>query len=148
MAGAFDPRKYARPERERRFLLDGVPDGLGPSVHILDRYLEGTRMRLRRVDGPDGSVVGKLGQKVRTDPHDPAEVWITNLYLDEDEYDRLVGLPAAVLEKSRHPWPRSGVRSTSSPGPWPASCSRRSSAPTRSPSVRSPRRPGAGRRHP
>lgn len=107
MAIPFDPGKYARPERERRFLLDRVPDGLGPPVHIRDRYLQGTRLRLRWVDGVDGTV-RKLGHKVRTDPDDPAEVWITNLYLDEDEYDRLVGLPAAVLEKDRCRWPAFG----------------------------------------
>ena len=108
MTREHDPRKYARPERERRFLLAGVPAGLGPPAHIRDRYLEGTRLRLRRVEGPDGPIVRKLGQKVRTDPQDPAEVWITNLYLDEDEYEALAGLPAAVLDKARHPWPAFG----------------------------------------
>ena len=39
------------------------------------------------MEAADGTVVRKLGQKVRADPGDPAEVWITNLYLDEAEYD-------------------------------------------------------------
>lgn len=96
------------PERERRFLLEGLPDGVGSPVRIADRYLTGTRLRLRRVVAPDGVVVRKLGQKVRTDPDDPTEVWITNLYLDDAEYERLVGLPAAALHKDRYPWPLFG----------------------------------------
>lgn len=42
--------KYARPERERRFLLSAPPaDGIVKTVRIADRYLLGTRLRLRRI---------------------------------------------------------------------------------------------------
>ena len=44
--------KYARVERERRFLLAGPPPASAVTVsrRITDRYLPGTRLRLRRVD--------------------------------------------------------------------------------------------------
>ena len=47
--------KYARIERERRFLLAEPPaaGAVTESRRIIDRYLPGTRLRLRRVDGPD-----------------------------------------------------------------------------------------------
>src|SRR4051794_21478599 len=59
--------KYAIVERERRWLLDGmppVPDDAS-RVRIVDRYLPGTRLRLRATTGVDGTTVRKLGHKVR-----------------------------------------------------------------------------------
>jgi hypothetical protein len=46
----MQPSKYARVEIERRFLLEGVPEGEDVLVvhEIDDRYLDGTRLRLRR----------------------------------------------------------------------------------------------------
>lgn len=97
--------RYARPERERRFIVQG--DGPPPdrsSRLIEDRYLTGTTLRLRRVSaGPE--VVHKLTQKVRRQPADPAEVTLTNLYLSEAEYRLLHDLPAHVLTKTRHACP-------------------------------------------
>ena len=97
---------YARPERERRFLLRRLPDGLGPGRRVEDRYLDGTTLRLRRVSA-DGLVVCKLTQKVRTGDG-PAQVMLTNTYLTEDEHRRLAVLPGAVLVKVRRAW-RSGL---------------------------------------
>src|SRR5207244_3418112 len=59
--------KYARVELERRFLLAGVPPtpAVTASRRITDRYLPGTRLRLRRVDHLDsGACQLKLTQKV------------------------------------------------------------------------------------
>jgi CYTH domain-containing protein len=96
--------KYARYECERRFLLTGLPDGpVARTVHITDRYIAGTRIRLRRMTGPDG-VVFKLTQKIPGPPR-----LITTFYLDEDEYDVLSGLDAHVLEKTRYSMPPLGV---------------------------------------
>lgn len=95
--------RYAHPECERRWLLDGPPPGLVAPRDIVDRYLDGTRLRLRRVGGTgDEPSLYKLGQKVRADLDDPSAVMLTNIYLDEDEYDRLLVLPAAELHKTRH----------------------------------------------
>jgi CYTH domain-containing protein len=104
MADAGPFGKYARPERERRFLLRAAPDGLGPGVRIEDRYIDRSRLRLRRVEGAGGTLVMKLGQKLRVDDADPSTVWLTNLYLSASEYEVLAALPGAELRKVRHRW--------------------------------------------
>lgn len=55
-----DPLKYAHVERERRFLVTAVPEGVQESVSILDRYVEGTRLRLREVRHADGTLLAEL----------------------------------------------------------------------------------------
>ncbi|MFL6159358.1 MAG: hypothetical protein ACJ72D_25000 [Marmoricola sp.] len=92
--------KYAKAERERRFLVDGEPSPLEHTRIIEDRYLSGGTLRVRAVRG-DGEPVFKLTQKVRPNRDDPSEVAITNLYLSEDEYQMLVTLPGADLSKTR-----------------------------------------------
>lgn len=93
--------KYAVVERERRFLVSHLPDGEHVTWDIADRYLTGTRLRLREVTKPDGTVLRKLGHKVRLGAG-PEEVACTSLYLDDDEWDLLVALPATALRKRRH----------------------------------------------
>lgn len=91
---------YARPERERRFLTSGsVPAGDAARL-IEDRYLDGMRLRLRRVTR-EGQSVHKLTQKVRTDESEPAEVLITNMYLSEAEHALLLALPGHPVVKTR-----------------------------------------------
>ena len=93
--------KYAVVESERRFLLRSLPAGVERTTEITDRYLTGTRMRLREMVGSDGVVVRKLGHKVRlTDG--PARIACTSLYLDDAEWAVLAALPATVLRKRRH----------------------------------------------
>lgn len=100
--------KYAVVERERRFRLARLPDGVSSSKEILDRYVTGTRLRLREVREADGTVTRKLGHKVRmTDG--PAEVACTNFYLDDDEWTLLAALPARLLHKRRHMIQRDGL---------------------------------------
>ena len=44
--------KYARVERERRYLLQDLPEGLtrvDPHLQITDNYISGTRLRIRKV---------------------------------------------------------------------------------------------------
>ncbi|HEX7738749.1 MAG TPA: GNAT family N-acetyltransferase, partial [Marmoricola sp.] len=94
-----DPSKYAVRESERKFLLARAPEGLPPGTLIEDTYLPGTRMRLRRVTDPDGTVVRKLGQKVRAGG--PDSLWHTTMYLDDDEWAEL-SRPGAPLRKRRH----------------------------------------------
>jgi CYTH domain-containing protein len=100
--------KYAVVERERRFLLGSLPTGVRDRKEIVDRYIAGTRMRLREVRSSDGSVVRKLGHKVRLDTG-PAQIACTNFYLDQQEWDVLIDLPARVLRKTRHVVRRDGV---------------------------------------
>ncbi|MCW2857387.1 MAG: hypothetical protein JWR52_3002 [Marmoricola sp.] len=100
--------KYAVVERERRYRLARLPEGIGATHEINDRYLVGTRLRLREVTQNDGSVVRKLGHKVRLTPG-PAEVACTNLYLSDDEWGLLISLPAKLLHKRRHIVERDGL---------------------------------------
>ncbi|MAS54760.1 MAG: hypothetical protein CMJ44_09100 [Pimelobacter sp.] len=103
------PLKYAVVERERRYLVAGVPDGVVVTRDIVDRYVTGTRLRLREVREPDGIVTRKLGQKVRLD-EGPAEVACTNFYLDDAEWEVLAALPGRHLRKRRHIVERDGLR--------------------------------------
>ena len=104
--------KYARVERERRFLLAGPPS---PSAaagirRITDRYLPGTRLRLRRVDHLDsGACEFKFTQKVPADLPGYVQGLITSTYLSAAEYDLLASLPAAALSKTRLSIPPLGI---------------------------------------
>ncbi len=92
-------RQYAKLELERRFLLSRVPGESVRRVHLVDRYLHGTRLRLRRQQNDDGSVFHKLTQKIPQPDGRPG--LITTVYLDDDEYRALAALPADVLRKVR-----------------------------------------------
>ena len=94
--------KYAVVERERRWLLAAVPalPTDARRLTIVDRYLTGTRLRLREATEADGTVVRKLGHKVRTGG-DAREIAHTSLYLDDAEWDLLATLPARTLTKTR-----------------------------------------------
>ena len=99
--------KYAHRETERRFLVRSVPEGVTGVSEIVDRYVEGTRLRLREVM-LDGVVTRKLGHKVRLGDG-PAVVAHTSLYLDDAEWEVLSRLPCRVLTKRRHHVSRDGV---------------------------------------
>jgi CYTH domain-containing protein len=96
--------KYAHIERERRFLVDRAsrPDLVGlPFVRIEDRYIMGTRLRLRRMsDGATGQVVLKLTKKYEA--ADALARAIVTAYLSEAEYDVFAALPARTLRKRRY----------------------------------------------
>lgn len=104
-----DSLKYAVVERERRYLVASLPDGATDTQRILDRYVTGTRLRLREVREMDGTVIRKLGHKVRL-TEGPAEVACTNFYLSDEEWTVLATLPAHQLRKKRHIIARDGVR--------------------------------------
>ena len=96
--------KYARFEYERRFLATHLPPGIDESEGwlITDRYIENTRLRLRRQEPlGGGTTVYKLGQKEAPAPPDFSRTTITNIYLSPDEYDVFAALPARVLQKRR-----------------------------------------------
>jgi CYTH domain-containing protein len=100
--------KYAVVERERRYRLGRLPDGVSSTTEILDRYVTGTRLRLREVRAGDGSVARKLTHKVRLG-EGPGEVACTNFYLDDEEWALLAALPARLLRKRRHLVRRDGL---------------------------------------
>jgi len=95
--------RYAKPEYERRFLLDELPNGLVAPVRMRDRYLSDTRLRLRRIETMDGETIElKLGHKWRPDPDDPRVILHTSVYLDENEHRLISSLPGDDLVKVRH----------------------------------------------
>lgn len=97
-------RRYARPERERRFLLAGRPAGaVERTTHIVDRYLSGTRLRLRQMTetrGTSTSTYYKLTQKVPAPDRGPG--LLSTTYLNVEEYTLLATLPATVVRKTRY----------------------------------------------
>jgi CYTH domain-containing protein len=96
--------KYARVERERRFLVAGTATGVSRRhvFRITDRYITGTRLRLRRMERlGEGTCEFKLTQKVPASHPGTLQGLITNVYLTSGEYDRFTSLPARVLSKSR-----------------------------------------------
>ena len=101
------PLKYAVVERERRYLVANLPGGVTGTKEIVDRYVVGTRLRLREVRGDDGAVVRKIGHKVRL-TEGPGEIACTNFYLDDEEWAVLAALPARTLRKKRHMVSRDG----------------------------------------
>ena len=100
--------KYAVVERERRFLVSKLPGVAQERRRIVDRYVIGTRLRLREVVTEDGAVTRKLGHKVRLG-EGSREIACTSLYLDDEEWEVLCALPAKTLQKVRHLVTRDGV---------------------------------------
>jgi hypothetical protein len=111
--------KYARRERERRFLLAAMPaEGSARRVLIEDRYLVGTRLRLRRMTDLDPAdeprrVTYKLTQKVPA-PHGIPGL-ITTLYLSAAEYEAVAIAPADTLRKVRTSIPPFGIDESRGP---------------------------------
>lgn len=98
-----DP-KYARIEYERRWLVGRAArpplDGAWTTL-IEDRYIDGTRMRLRRMSRPDiGETKWKLTKKYEC--HDASARPIVTCYLTAAEYELLAALPAHPMRKTRH----------------------------------------------
>lgn len=100
--------KYARVERERRYLLQDLPEGLtraSPHVQITDNYLTGTRLRLRKVREPQTNKwTVKLTQKFAPDPTDFSRTAITNIYLNALETETLGISDANEIRKNRYPF--------------------------------------------
>jgi CYTH domain-containing protein len=96
--------RFARPEWERRFLLDRFP--VNASVarirQIADRYIIGTRMRLRRMTDSDGTVAFKLTQKLNHGAAGSFQGQLTTIYLTKEEHSILSVLPARSLDKTRY----------------------------------------------
>jgi CYTH domain-containing protein len=98
--------KYARVERERRYLLADLPEGLtraDPHLQITDNYITGTRLRLRRVREPrTNKWTVKFTQKFAPDRHDLSRTIITNTYLNALEADTLSVFNTNEIRKNRY----------------------------------------------
>ena len=103
--------KYARIERERRFLLDRFPNeaNVARVRRIVDRYIDGTALRLRKQSEDGGPIIFKLTQKLPVRSSGAQQGFITSMYLTEDEYGVLAQLSAKTLGKARHSVPPFGI---------------------------------------
>lgn len=104
--------KYARIERERRFLLRELPEGLSPrSPHrqLWDNYITGTRLRLRKIRQPEtGEYAWKLTQKFPLAPDDFSRCAVTNIYLSRYEYEVFSVFEANEIRKNRYRYEHDG----------------------------------------
>ena len=109
---ALGASRYARVERERRYLLPGLPPGLklsDPHTQITDNYVTGTRLRLRKVRSPETNEwTLKLTQKRAPEPPDFSRTLITNIYLSPYEYEVLSVFEGNELRKNRYPYEHAG----------------------------------------
>src|SRR5918911_408989 len=100
--------KYARIERERRFLLRELPEGLtraSAHVQIWDNYITNTRLRLRKIRVPQTKeYILKLTQKYAPAPPDFSRTVITNTYLTPSEYEVLSVFEGNEIRKNRYPF--------------------------------------------
>jgi len=98
--------RYARLERERRYLLQDLPEGLtraSPHVQITDNYITGTRLRVRKVRDPlQNKWTVKFTQKRVVYSSDLSRMLITNTYLNAQEAEILSVFEANEIRKNRY----------------------------------------------
>ena len=106
--------KYSRIERERRYLLQDLPEGLtraSPHLQITDNYISGTRLRIRKVRDPQTNKwTVKFTQKFAPEPENYARTAITNIYLNALEAETLGMFDANEIRKNRYPFDFEGRR--------------------------------------
>ena len=100
--------KYALVERERRYLLQDLPEGLtraSPHLQITDNYVTGTRLRLRKVRDPQTNKwTVKLTQKFAPNIEDSSRTIITNIYLNALEAEVFGMFQENEIRKNRYPF--------------------------------------------
>lgn len=98
--------KYARVERERRYLLKDLPEGMSRTddhVQITDNYITGTRLRIRKVREPRSNKwTVKFTQKFALEPSDFSRTIITNTYLNATEAETLSMFNSNEIRKNRY----------------------------------------------
>ncbi len=96
------PPPYTKPEIERRWLV-AADFQFGAIVQrereIEDRYIQGTRIRLRKVTEFGEMPIYKLGKKY--EPSVPGTHHVVSTYLSETEYKVFALLPARLSRKRR-----------------------------------------------
>ncbi len=96
------PPPYTKPEFERRWLVlaEAALESHADRVReIEDRYLQGTRLRLRKVTERGQATIYKLGKKY--EPEALGNHHVVSTYLNEVEYMLLASLPARIARKRR-----------------------------------------------
>jgi len=95
--------KYSAMEIERRWLVDlslAMDLSCASFRKIEDLYIEGSRLRLRKITECDGGCIFKLGKKYGKSS--TASEPVTTLYLTEAEHVRFSKLPGAATLKRRY----------------------------------------------
>src|SRR6267142_1854867 len=104
--------RYAHMKRERRYLLQDLPEGLTRADHhlqITDNYITGTRLRIRKVRDPKTNKwIVKFTQKFAPNPADLSRTIITNIYLNAIEAETLSIFDANEIRKNRYRFPFAG----------------------------------------
>ena len=104
--------KYALIERERRFLLEDLPEGLSRAdshTQITDNYIAGTRLRIRKVRDPrTNKWIVKFSQKFAPEPQDFSRTIITNTYLNALEAETLSVFNTNEIRKNRYQYELDG----------------------------------------
>ena len=93
---------YSKTEIERRWLIPAEVElklAATREREIEDRYILGTRLRLRKVMESGHEPIYKLGKKY--EPHAPGAHHVVSTYLSAAEYEVLAKLPALVSRKRR-----------------------------------------------
>jgi CYTH domain-containing protein len=103
--------KYARVERERRFLLDRFPDAVPTKRvrRIADHYIDGTSLRLRQQTEEGAPTVFKLTQKIAARDGGWRKELVTTLYLTHAEFRAIAQLPGKEITKTRYSAPPFGI---------------------------------------
>ena len=101
--------KYARVERERRYLLRDLPEGMtraDPHLQITDNYMTGSSLRMRKVREPRSNKwTVKFTQKFAPNPDDLSRTIITNTYLNALEAEVLSPIfNSNEIRKNRYPF--------------------------------------------
>jgi CYTH domain-containing protein len=104
MLPVWQKDKYSLVEREKRFLLAALPDGIKKTFRLIeDTYFQDTRLRLRKVTNPLGQTLElKLTQKFAVQGQGATDRNITNLYLNQREYEMFAKLAGHRLRKRRY----------------------------------------------
>jgi CYTH domain-containing protein len=103
--------KYARIERERRFLVEQFPAqaNIVGIRRIADLYIDNTALRLREQTEQAGAVVFRLTQKIPARALGAQQGFITNMYLSKEEFCVLAQLSGKKLSKTRYSVPPFGI---------------------------------------
>jgi CYTH domain-containing protein len=101
----IEETKYTRVEYERRFLVSPYADWRSVvasySKRLEDKYLRGTRLRLRRLtDSDTGRQLLKLNKKF--DSASPYSRTVGRILLSPSEYQLFEGMEGARLSKTRY----------------------------------------------
>ena len=98
--GFLRPGKYGHYERERRWLVETLPNLTPLRVYdITDCYIEQSGLRLRHMRGHGIADEMKLTKKGELNAETRI---ITTIYLNQAEYALLAKLPGRQIKKRRH----------------------------------------------